>query len=206
MCLGCDKKTKMLKQDWFCTDCRMEMLLSGWKFCPGCHNLKPIRAYSRHSARVDGLQPKCKSCFARYYANNRTKILRAVHNYEQDAKLNNERYNGRLREKSAKRRDRYIAAVESTDIPRGVDPKELCWFFFGKICLSTNCFALGTTLDHIKPISLGGKHQLANIQTLCKPCNSSKGARHFTDYRKFVLNTERLMVYMTFKGTNGILF
>jgi 5-methylcytosine-specific restriction endonuclease McrA len=34
------------------------------------------------------------------------------------------------------------------------------------------------TCDHIIPESLGGPTNLENLQTMCRPCNSSKGARH----------------------------
>lgn len=33
------------------------------------------------------------------------------------------------------------------------------------------------SLDHIWPYSLGGQDTYTNLQTLCLPCNSSKGAR-----------------------------
>lgn len=34
----------------------------------------------------------------------------------------------------------------------------------------------GLTLDHIRPWSLGGPDTFENLQTLCRPCNSKKGA------------------------------
>ena len=33
------------------------------------------------------------------------------------------------------------------------------------------------SLDHVHPWSLGGSDNPDNLQTLCRPCNSSKGAR-----------------------------
>jgi hypothetical protein len=43
------------------------------------------------------------------------------------------------------------------------------------------CLHCGTTeslsLDHIHPHSLGGEDTFENLQTLCRPCNSRKGAR-----------------------------
>ena len=43
------------------------------------------------------------------------------------------------------------------------------------------CLHCGTTerltLDHIHPWSLGGTDTFDNLQTLCRSCNSKKGAR-----------------------------
>ncbi|MCW8040061.1 HNH endonuclease [Acinetobacter entericus] len=37
------------------------------------------------------------------------------------------------------------------------------------------------TLDHIKPESKGGESTFENLQTMCKSCNSSKGAKFDED-------------------------
>lgn len=44
------------------------------------------------------------------------------------------------------------------------------------------CVRCGSTsslsLDHIKPWSLGGADTIDNLQTMCRPCNSAKGANY----------------------------
>lgn len=44
------------------------------------------------------------------------------------------------------------------------------------------CIACGSgddlTLDHITPWSRGGSDTVENFQTMCRPCNSSKGANY----------------------------
>lgn len=46
-------------------------------------------------------------------------------------------------------------------------------------CSATNWL----TIDHVVPLSLGGKNDIGNYQTLCKQCNSEKAAR-IVNYRK----------------------
>jgi 5-methylcytosine-specific restriction endonuclease McrA len=57
--------------------------------------------------------------------------------------------------------------------------------FYGNKCL--RCGVEGSecklTQDHIIPVSAGGSHWPENLQPLCQPCNSAKGARNSIDYR-----------------------
>lgn len=46
------------------------------------------------------------------------------------------------------------------------------------------------TLDHVKPLKLGGKNIIDNAQPLCSLCNSRKGAKEI-DYRIAVLQMAR---------------
>lgn len=57
-----------------------------------------------------------------------------------------------------------------------------------EICASFGfcCIACGTKtaleMDHVVPLSMGGEHQIENVQPLCRSCNASKGAKTI-DYR-----------------------
>lgn len=52
---------------------------------------------------------------------------------------------------------------------------------YGK-CLCCGRTDIKLTMDHVVPISLGGKHVIENLQPLCKSCNCKKGAKTI-DYR-----------------------
>lgn len=61
------------------------------------------------------------------------------------------------------------------DIPRAV--RTAVYERDGYACVT--CGATETlSLDHIKPWSLGGPDTIDNLQTMCRPCNSSKGATY----------------------------
>lgn len=79
--------------------------------------------------------------------------------------------------------------VKST-APQGVVPSST-WKslleFYGEACMYPECVIdlsrSPLELDHIVPLSVGGRHEVDNFQILCKHHNCSKGAKNSTDYR-----------------------
>lgn len=55
--------------------------------------------------------------------------------------------------------------------------------WYGNQCMYPGCDDIVVTFDHVEPLSISRDHSLKNGQLLCKPHNSSKNARHNTDYR-----------------------
>lgn len=73
-----------------------------------------------------------------------------------------------------------------TEIPTPRQAIPQCWRNDIFLRDGNQCLNCGTPndlhIDHVVPLALGGAHALANLQTLCRSCNSKKGARAI-DYR-----------------------
>jgi 5-methylcytosine-specific restriction endonuclease McrA len=53
---------------------------------------------------------------------------------------------------------------------------------YGHHCLYPGCVETKVTMDHVIPLSKGGRHSIDNVQPLCKRHNSRKNAS-YVDYR-----------------------
>lgn len=171
-----------------CTICKIEKPLErfikdkrkddGYRHqCKDCHNLRSVtysknnpekraeskrQSYQNHKHEI-ALKSKI------YYSNNKDRLYQRSKKWAQQnpEKINN-KYN--------RRRSR-IANAETFDIRDS---------FLIRL-YSSPCVACGSrnkiTMDHVVPISRGGRHSEGNLQPLCLSCNSGKCNKLWVEWK-----------------------
>jgi hypothetical protein len=68
--------------------------------------------------------------------------------------------------------------IDTSESRRTIPPRVRAFVYDrdGRACVECGA-TTDLTLDHIWPFSLGGDDSPENLRTLCRPCNSRKGAR-----------------------------
>jgi len=141
-----------------------------------------------------GKRRQCKVCQAedrrRWLENNPEKIKEqnrryyATHREEENERCR--RYRAANLEKAREKSHRYRAREAGAEGSFTAEEFQQLCAATGDFCL--RCGAAGVlTTDHIIPLSRGGLNDISNIQPLCGPCNSQKGAQAL-DYRSRVLH------------------
>jgi len=162
------------------------------KRCSGCRDTLPLSAFGRDVSQVSCLNIYCKSCirararkrtdtdsyrkYQRDYMRRRLHndpVFKAKHTAYTTAwrKENPERYR-ELHELGNHRRA--MRSLEN-DHEEGITLKSVMERDGGTcgICEAT-CAREDASIDHIKPVSLGGGHVWANVQLAHRACNSMK--------------------------------
>jgi 5-methylcytosine-specific restriction endonuclease McrA len=145
---------------------------------------------ARHKAYHEANREKHREKRKEYYAANREK-------YREQNRAYQETHRDRLREqkdtyrrnnleayavREANRRARKAKAGGSFTLQEWHD---LC-AYFSFTCLRCGRQApdIELTVDHVVPLSQGGRNSIENLQPLCRACNTSKHARTI-DYRPY---------------------
>lgn len=154
------------------------------KQCKKCFKVNPLDCFSLKKICKDGLRNHCKSCVAAtvhtWYENNKAKHKSLVYKWIDDKRQNapNEYKDFIFRQHNV-RRERHYNNGESTYISKNL--RQSVFEKYNNICLC--CGAMDNlTLDHIVPVSCGGKTIFDNLQLLCATCNSRKNNKTI-DYR-----------------------
>ena len=143
------------------------------KTCSICKKQKNVIAFYKDARLKSGLASRCKECSAAlakvWFANNAEKAKASNKAWQIN---NREKY----RNNEQKRRARKQASGEYL-----VLEKEM------KRLYRQKCFYCGAndqiTVDHIIPISRGGRHSIGNLLPACKPCNQSKHKKTITEWK-----------------------
>lgn len=149
------------------------------KICGKCGNERPFEDFHKSRNSVDGRQAYCKSCMVSARADW------ALRNPERDKELETKykqsaRY--KVTKKNSKYRRRQRLAKTPKELELTAEQERLILEFYGRRCLCCGSTE-DVTLDHVKPLALGGLNSATNIQILCRECNSRKGAKEI-DYRR----------------------
>lgn len=180
-------------------------LPDGRRQCLECSTIKDINEFS-FEKNHGTYRTTCKKCRAkdetRKYLDPEFAEKRKAHTRsrrELDRVLENERYRKNPEKKKASvlrhikshpdaHRQRRLKrrAMQQENGVFVVLPREI------QKILNSSCIFCGTveniTVEHLIPLSRGGRHSVGNLAPSCKSCNSSKGTRTVMEFR---LNRKR---------------
>ncbi len=147
------------------------------KACSRCKQILSYKAFNKDKSSATGYQDRCRNCEKivrkNYYLAHKQSEISRVSNWHKSTEQ------GKARRKRARlNRQALIRNAESKFITR----KE-----FIRLAASP-CFYCGSskdlTLDHIIPLSRGGRHSIGNLVSACNICNATKNAKFITEWKK----------------------
>ncbi len=158
------------------------------KTCSRCSKSKELAEFHFH--KTHGIHVAyCKDCDKiakkEYYQKNKEKVKERVTDWQRN---NADKVKGYKRDWKQRNPDAVTAhknARRAASLKGGKytakEWRELC-DFYGNVCLSCGTDK-DITVDHVKPLSIGGTNTIDNLQPLCGSCNYRKGRKEI-DYRE----------------------
>lgn len=174
------------------------------KTCTLCKQQKPTNDFGKHAQKKDGLSSWCKSCanknakerMSTEQCKKHKQAYDAIRRQNEDVrnkakKASRDRYNKDKAKwkqdvldwqkqhpeetKAYKKNNKYKRREVVSN--SGITPKELSVWETTQPKICTYCNKMCKTdyqIDHIEPLSKGGKHSIDNLTISCPTCNQSK--------------------------------
>lgn len=191
------------------------------KKCPSCKKSLPYTHdyFAKTPRTKSGLSATCKKCVAEngknHYDRNKAEIDAKHREYYRD---NKETVSQRIKRYRKENPEKVKVIWQKrraklSNLPNTFSGEE--WVFC-KNYFDNKCAYCGKrenlTQDHFVPLNLGGEYTNQNILPVCLSCNSSKGAKLFSDwYPKQIFYSKhrekRILKYLSYeKNTQQIAF
>ena len=175
------------------------------KKCSGCEGWKALDQFGKDPSHKDGLRSRCRVCRAadgrtargvnpekhraakrEHYAASPEKVCLASRNYRANnldkTRVAKRIYRADNPEVGQLGNHRYRARMQENEVFL-VTPKEI------KAMLAKPCYlcsvAPSTDIEHIIPVSRGGRWAIGGLLGACKPCNSRKKDMLLVEYRQY---------------------
>ena len=158
------------------------------KVCSKCKEEKIINLFSKNKNYRDGLESQCKECtkkrLHKWRENNheydlQRKIEWRDKNIEYDKKRKAKWSSENLNKRRMSFHKRNIKIKENIFY---ISEKEI------KKILNSACFYCSSydniQVDHVVPVSKGGRHSVGNIVAACRSCNASKCDKYLIEWKK----------------------
>jgi hypothetical protein len=181
----------------FCKDCRLDFrtkkhIRETTKLCPSCRQWKVFGEFRKEARSKDGLGGTCKACLGkrdkiRYekVKPRQAALMRDWYSKNKDAAIKRmkrwfKNNPGKRMTYSHTRRARKIGDGGKITPTEWNELKER--YNYTCLCCKRREPEIRLSLDHVKPLVIGGSNTIGNAQPLCRPCNSRKGRKEI-DYR-----------------------
>lgn len=177
-----------------------------FKFCKGCSQERPLSEFWRNREKSTGVFAQCKPCCREkkrvYYAQlskgcrrcggsrqpkcaycGPCRIVARKESRQRGIEAMRERGTWVAGHKACKNR-RKARLKGNGGTFTGQEWRALCERL-GNTCLACGAVGVDLTVDHVVPLSKGGRNGIENVQPLCRACNLKKGDK-MIDYRQMV--------------------
>lgn len=163
--------------------------------CTKCNTDKSLEQFNKDKRKLNGRESHCKECkkaqLYKWRESNKEHFLEYARSVY--ASLTDEQRTNKIAVQN-----KYRASRLALSMPSWTKNRKQQMVSNGIFCISPRdvrslnnkdkCSACGETegkfeIDHVVPISKGGRHSIGNLQVLCFNCNRLKHVRYFSDFK-----------------------